>query len=261
MSSNSPVHLEREGSLLWISLNRPSARNAINMETARALGAAVEMLAADDDLRVGILRGEGTAFCSGQDLKAIAAGEPLTIPEHQEWGWAGFVSHFTSKPIIAAVHGYALGGGLELALACDLVVASQSSFFALPEVRRGLFAAGGGVPRLAQHIPKKVASKYVLTGDTFTAEQALEWGLVTDVVPDTNVDSAARELALHIASNAPLAVQASKRILAYAHAAPMWDLTDWSLVSEQASAVFASRDALEGSAAFTEKREPKWTGS
>ncbi|MCO4253338.1 crotonase/enoyl-CoA hydratase family protein [Pseudarthrobacter raffinosi] len=253
------VRLEQAGHILIITLNRPEARNAINGEVAAALGAALELLNSDDELRVGILTGTGAAFCAGQDLKAFAAGEPVIPLEHPEWGFAGFVSHFTDKPLIAAVNGFAFGGGLELALACDIIVASDSALFALPEVKRGLFAAGGGVPRLTQQMPMNVARQMVLTGEPITAETAARWGLVNQVVEAAELETAALALARAISANAPLAVQASKRIIAAAGFQSTWKPSAWTVIGSELEAVFGSDDAAEGSRAFVDKRDPVWT--
>ncbi|MDQ0691354.1 crotonase/enoyl-CoA hydratase family protein [Arthrobacter sp. W4I7] len=252
------LQLERIGHVLLLTLNRPEARNAINGEVAASLGAALELLNRDDDLRVGILTGNGAAFCAGQDLKAFAAGEPVIPRENPHWGFAGFVRHFTAKPLIAAVNGYAFGGGMELALACDLIVASDTALFGLPEVKRGLFAAGGGVPRLVQQLPAKIATQMVLTGDPITAQTAERWGLVNEVVDGKVLEAASIALARSIAVNAPLAVQASKRIIATASFQSTWNSEPWEQIGRELDAVFASEDADEGSSAFIEKRDPVW---
>jgi crotonobetainyl-CoA hydratase len=253
------VRLEQAGHILIVTLNRPEARNAINGEVAAALGAALELLNDDDGLRVGILTGRGAAFCAGQDLRAFAAGEPVIPVDHPEWGFAGFVSHFTDKPLIAAVNGYAFGGGLELALACDLIVASDNALFALPEVKRGLFAAGGGVPRLTQQMPMNIAKQMVLTGEPITADAAAHWGLVNQVVEAAELEAAALALARAISVNAPLAVQASKRIITEVGFQSTWEPSPWARIGSELEAVFGSADAAEGSRAFVEKRDPVWT--
>lgn len=246
--------------VMTIRLNRPEARNAINSAVAAALGQAIERLTSDDDMRVGIITGTGAAFCAGQDLKAFAAGEPVIPRENPQWGFASFVSHFTPKPLIAALNGYALGGGLEIALACDLIVAAEGASLGLPEVSRGLFPAGGGVPRLAQQIPPRIASRMVLTGEAITAEEAAHWGLVNKVVPAEDVYAEARSLAETIARNAPLGVQGSKRIVAEAEFDSTWGRASWAPILREFDVVFGSEDAAEGARAFVEKREPSWTG-
>jgi crotonobetainyl-CoA hydratase len=254
------VTTERRGPVLVITLDRPEARNAINLETARALADAVELLNSDDELRVGVLTGTGPAFCAGQDLKALAAGEPIRLPEHPEWGFAGFTSHASDKPIIAAVNGFAFGGGFELALACDLIVASTEARFALPEATRGLIAGGGGLPRVAQQLPPKVAARLVYTGEPMSAADAERWGLVTQVVEPEGLMDAALALADSIAATAPLAVQASKRLLTRLAYESAFDASVEGAVAEEFAAVSGSVDAAEGVAAFVEKRTPVWSG-
>ena len=252
------VRAERRGHVLLITLNRPEARNAVNYELAGALGNAVELLNDTDDLRVGVITGAGKAFCAGQDLKALSAGEGLIPPEHTEWGFAGFVRHFSAKPIIAAVHGFALGGGLEIALACDLLVAEEGTRLGLPEVTRGLFAAGGGAPRIAQQIPQKVALRMLLTGQPLSTENAERWGLVNEVATaGTHVD-VALGLAEIIAANAPLAVQATKRLVYEEVNESAWHDEPWIDIDQAVAVVFSSADAVEGAQAFVQKRSPVW---
>lgn len=254
------VRLEQIGPILLLTLNRPEARNAVNGEVSAGLSAALELLNSDEELRVGVLTGTGVAFCAGQDLKAFAAGEPVIPLDHPEWGFAGFVNHFTNKPLIAAVNGYAFGGGLEIALACDLIVASDNALFALPEVKRGLFAAGGGVPRLTQQMPMNIAKQMVLTGEPIDAATAERWGLVNQVVEGAVLEATALALARAIARAAPLAVQASKRIIAAAGFQSTWESAPWVQIGTELEMVFGSNDAAEGSRAFLQKREPVWTG-
>lgn len=258
MTDTTEVVLEQRGHVLIIRINRPEARNAINASTARALGAALEQLHNDPDLRVGVLTGTGVAFCAGQDLKALAAGE--AVMEKPEWGFGQWVRHYCSKPLIAALNGYAFGGGLELALACDLIVAAEGVALGLPEVKRGLFAAGGGVPRLVQQLPEKVAMRMVLTGEPIMTNDAEHWGLVNEVVAAEEVLDTALELAEHIAQNAPIAVQASKRIVALTTHEGTWEPGAWNVITEEFERVFTSEDAAEGATAFAEKREPVWKG-
>jgi crotonobetainyl-CoA hydratase len=252
------VRVERRGHILVITLNRPEARNAVNYELSRALGETLDELTADDGLRAAVLTGAGKAFCAGQDLKALASGEKLLLEDHPEWGFGGFVRHYTSKPVIAAVHGFAVGGGLELALACDLIVASDDARLGLPEVTRGLFAAGGGVPRIAQHIPLKIAMRMLLTGQPLSATDAARWGLVNEVVPEADVLETALTLANTIAGNGPLGVQASKRLLYDTVYSSAWDEDTWPEIEKQTEQVFSSEDAMEGATAFIEKRSPVW---
>ncbi|MCU1481308.1 MAG: enoyl-CoA hydratase [Subtercola sp.] len=258
--SDGVVRTEQIGSILLITLNRPEARNAMTTEAATALSGALELLTTRDDLRVGVLTGAGKAFCAGQDLKAFSAGEPIIPVDHPEWGFGGFVGNFTPKPVIAAVHGFALGGGFELALACDLIVAAEGSKFGLPEVTRGLFAAGGGVPRVAQQLPLKVAMRMLLTGQPMSAEQAERWGLVNEVVPEGILLATALEIAQQISENAPLSIQTTKKLVYSALNESLWERESWVPVYEGIDLVFSSADAAEGAQAFVEKRKPVWTG-
>jgi len=254
------VRAERIGHILLITLNRPEARNAMTTEQAIALGEVVELLETDPELRVGVLTGAGKAFCAGQDLKELSDGGSVIPDVHPEWGFGGFVTHPTSKPIIAAVHGFAFGGGLELALACDLIVATSGSLLGLPEVTVGLFAAGGGVPRIAQQVPEKVAARMVLTGKPISAEEAKGWGLVNEVVADGEHVTAALELAAQIAANAPLSVQVSKRLLRAGTWSSTWTDEQWGEIATAFEGLLATEDGVEGPLAFAEKRAPVWKG-
>jgi len=258
-----PVVLtERHGHVLLVTLNRPEVRNAVNLAVTLALGDALEEAERDRGIWAVVLTGAGDkAFCAGVDLKAVARGENVmpADPERAAWGFAGYVSHHISKPTIAAVNGFALGGGTEISLASDLVVAAETASFGLPEVRRGIFAGAGGLFRLPAQIPKKVAMEMILTGEPITAQRALELGLVNRVVPRDQVVDAALELAGKITANAPLAVQASKRVAN--------GMTDgrvpaeagfWELSRSEAQALRRTADAAEGPRAFAEKRTPKW---
>ena len=255
-----------DGHVALLTLNRPQALNAVNSELADAVGACLEDAAADPSVRAIVITGEGRAFCAGADLKEIAAGRGVEPTRHPEWGFAGLARHWVSKPLIAAVNGYAMGGGTEIALACDLVVASEEAAFGLPEVKRGLLAAAGGVVRLQRQVPIKLALQMALTGDPVPAAVARDWGLVNDVVPAPDVLPRALELARRIAANAPLSVQYTKTLLYQTASAgsdrdPAWNGGDpWAINAAAMEAVFASRDALEGATAFAEKRTPAWTG-
>lgn len=254
-----PVRVERVGPVLVMTLDRPQARNAIDAAVSAALGAALERLDAEPALRVGVLTGAGPAFCAGADLKAVAAGRPLNDPEHEEWGLGGFVRHPVGTPLIAAVNGAALGGGTELALACDLVVMADDAVLGLPEPRRGLIAGAGGLLRLGRQLPAKVAAEIVLTGAPLAAAEAHRLGLVNRVVPRAQVLATALELAGEIAANAPLAVTLSKRLLQRSldgdhDQAELWRCND-AYVAE----ILASADAAEGTAAFAERRSPRWS--
>ncbi len=257
------VLTELVGHVLVVTLNRPEARNAVNAALTQGLGDALERAAGDPEIRVVVLAGAGArTFCAGADLKAISRGEALNPPGTEAWGFAGFVNHPISKPVVAAVHASALGGGLELVLACDLVVAAESATFGLPEVRRGLMAAAGGLIRLPEQLPRKLAMQVILTGEPITAETALRWGLVNEVVPTERVHEAAMDLAQRIAANAPLAVQASKRIAlgmgSGDEAGLPQERAAWRANDEAMIALMSSEDAIEGPTAFAQKRDPVW---
>jgi crotonobetainyl-CoA hydratase len=251
---------ERRGNVLIITINRPEARNAINASVSIAVGDALAAAQADPDIRAVVLTGSGDkSFCAGADLKAIARGENLFHPDHPEWGFAGYVRHFIDKPMIAAVNGTALGGGTELALASDLVVARESAVFGLPEVKRGLIAGAGGVFRIVEQLPRKVALELLFTGEPITAAEALRWGLINEVVPDGAELDAALALAERITVNAPLAVQASKRVAYGAENGTVpGDENGWKLTNREFSTLLKTEDAKEGPLAFAEKREPVW---
>ena len=209
-----------------------------------------------------VLTGAGDqSFCAGADLKAISRGESLNPPGTESWGFAGMVQHPIAKPVIAAVNGQALGGGTELVLAADLAVAAQTATFGLPEVKRGLIAAAGGLVRLPEQLPRKVAMQLILTGDPIDATTAQRWGLVNEVVPAESLLESALALAERIARNAPLSVQHSKAVAqgivegSIPDEAAAWAASDTAMF-----AVMTSEDALEGPIAFAEKREPRWKG-
>jgi crotonobetainyl-CoA hydratase len=253
--------LNRNGAVALITLNRPAAMNAVNQEMSRAVGTALAELAADPRLRVGVITGAGRAFCAGADLKELAAGHSVHDPDHPEWGFAGLVRHFVDKPLIAAVNGLALGGGTEIVLACDLAVIGEDAQLGLPEVRRGLVAAAGGLLRVHRQLPPKLAAELVFTGEPIDAHTALRHGLVNRVVAQAEVLGVALGLAESIAGNAPLAVSASKRIMAGSLGAVSdWADAAWELNEAEFRAVRASSDAYEGACAFAEKRAPEWRG-
>lgn len=258
------VLVERRGHVMLVTINRPEARNAVNEAVCLEVGDALAEAELDDDVRVVVLTGAGDkAFCAGADLKAIMRGERI-IPEGAErakWGLAGFVGHYIGKPTIVAVNGPAIGGGTEIALAADLVVAADTATFGLPEVQRGLVAGAGGAFRLTRQVPLRVGLEMLLTGDPITAHRALELHLVNQVVPAEQLMDAALALAERIAANAPLSVQATKRI-ALGHVdgdnpaeVPLWEQTTRQMLS-----VNGSEDAMEGPRAFAEKRAPVWKG-
>ena len=256
------VLYDLRGHVALLTLNRPEAMNSVNEALSRALGVALELAAADPDVRVIVLTGSGTrAFCAGMDLKAFARGESAEDPDHPEWGFAGFVRHVVDKPVIAAVNGFALGGGSELVLASDLGIAARSVKLGFPEVTRGLVAAAGGVIRLPRQVPRKLALEALLTGEPLTAERALDLGLINRVVDDEEVLEAALGLAERIAANAPLAVQASKRFVRTADDfGSDWGDDIWAAHDAAVMPIFTTDDAREGATAFAEKRSPQWTG-
>lgn len=246
------------GHIAVVTIDRPQARNAINGEVAERLDSIVAETEADADVWVVVLTGAGhDAFSAGADLKEVAAGRGRQL-RTTRGGFAGFVNAPRSKPWIAAVNGAALGGGTELALACDLVVAAAHVVFGLPEVQRGLIAGAGGLYRLPRALPRAIALELVLTADSFDAQQAHRWGLVNRVVPPEQALTMALALAERIARNAPLAVRESLRIARLSN-----DLTEaelQALSTEGLARVAASEDLKEGLRAFAEKRSPHWSG-
>lgn len=250
------VKVEVVEQVLVITLNRPQARNAINFETAQELAAALDRLDADDSLAIGILTGAANTFCSGMDLKAFAAtGQRPYVGDR---GFAGLCEQPPRKPLIAAVEGYALAGGCELVLACDLVVAAENASFGVPEVKRGLVPGSGGMIRLPSRIPYHIAMEAVLTGEMFPAARFHQYGLVNRLVEPGQALSAALEMAKQIAGNGPLAVQTAKRIIAESRNWRPEDMFD--LQRPRIAHIFTSDDAREGATAFAEKRPPVWTG-
>ncbi|MBS1869251.1 MAG: crotonase/enoyl-CoA hydratase family protein [Actinobacteria bacterium] len=254
MSEPAVLTEERDGVLL-VTLNRPEQRNAVNRAVAEGIAGALDTLDADPDLRVGILTGAGKGFCAGMDLKAFVAGER---PAVEGRGFAGIVQRAADKPLIAAVEGFAVAGGFEVALACDLIVAARGARFGIPEVTRGLVAAGGALLRLPRRIPYHLAMELALTGALVDAERMAEVGLVSRLVEPGAAVASALELARAIAANGPLALAASKRILVEAPAWP--DDEAWARQAQITDPVRASADAREGSLAFAEKRAPRWQG-
>jgi enoyl-CoA hydratase len=249
------VTVEYGDGVIEITLNRPEARNAVNGAVRAGITEALAELDGRDDLAIAIVTGAGATFCAGMDLKAFLAGELSGEPGR---GMAGLTPAQPRKPVIAAVEGYALAGGCELALACDLRVAAENATFGLPEVKRGLVAGGGGLLRLPRLIPPAIAMELALTGDFFSAADAYRWGLVNALTAPGEALAGARALAARVTANGPLAVAATKEIITKA---ADWAL-DEGLDAQQPilAPVFASADAREGARAFAEKREPQWKG-
>jgi crotonobetainyl-CoA hydratase len=258
-----PEHIRYEtaDAVATITLNRPDRLNAVNTLLLRELVDALDRADADDGVRAVIVTGAGRAFCAGADLKELAAGRSVHDAAHPERGFAGIVRQFVDKPLIAAVNGFALGGGTEIVLACDLTVLSDQARLGLPEVTRGLVAGAGGLLRLHRQIPPKVAAEAVFTGGAIDPETALRWGLVNRVVPAADVLGTALALAEAIAANAPLAVRASKRIMARSAGGSDWADEVWAMNEAEFADVRRSRDAREGATAFAQKRRPEWSGT
>ena len=248
------VLTSEEDGILIVTINRPDAKNAMTKAAAEAIAAAMDRLDNDDSLRVGILTGAGGTFCSGMDLKGFLRGES---PSVEGRGFGGVVQAPPKKPLIAAVEGYALAGGLELMIACDLVVAHAKSKFGIPEVKRGLVAAAGGVMMLPDQIPERIAMELALTGDFIDAARAYELGLINRVTEDSALDGA-KELAASIVANGPLAVRVSKAVIKESRGWPMDER--YKRQTQLIAPVFVSEDAREGAAAFAEKRAPNWKG-
>lgn len=240
--------------VLEVTINRPEAKNAMTKAAAEAIAAAMDRLDAESELRCAILTGAGGTFCSGMDLKGFLSGE---LPVAGDRGFGGLTSWTPRKPVIAAVDGHALAGGMELALACDLIVASANAKFGIPEAKRGLVAAGGGVVQLPRLLPRPLAMELALTGDPITARRVYDLGLVNRLVDGPAIEGA-RELARAIAANGPLAVIASKGIVR-----DSWLWADDEIIAKQTpyiAHVFSSEDAREGAMAFAQKRKPEWKG-
>jgi enoyl-CoA hydratase len=250
-----PVLTERRDGVLLVTLNRPDARNAVNTALAEGVAAALDELDADSELTVGVLTGAGKGFSAGMDLKAFVAGERPWVGDR---GFAGIVQRSARKPLIAAIEGFAMAGGLEIALACDLVVASREARLAIPEVKRSLVAAAGALRRLPQRLPLNVAMEMALTGDPISADRAYELGLVNRVTDPGGAVDAALELAAAIARNGPLALDATKEVLL--RQADWTEEEFWREQGTIAEPVMRSEDAREGATAFAEKREPVWKG-
>jgi enoyl-CoA hydratase len=252
------LHEEVVGHTLVLTLDRPEARNAINRETAQALDAAMGRLEGDDDLWLAVLQHEGPVFCAGADLKEISAEGGVSTLHTPLGGFGGVVRYPRTKPMIAAVDGPAVAGGLEIVLTCDLVVASTRAAFGFPEVKRGLIAGAGGPFRLARVVGRNVAAELAMTGETMSADRAHQLGLVNRLVEPGTVREAAMELAEQIAANAPVAVRRSRELV---NASFDLDETQlWALNKQLQDIVHATEDFKEGPKAFVEKRPPRWLG-
>ena len=249
------VLVEQRERILIITINRPAARNAIDAAVTRGVAAALDRLDERRDLSIGILTGAGGTFCAGMDLKAFLRGEQVALPGR---GLGGLTQAPPKKPLIAAVEGYALAGGFELALACDLMVAAQDAKFGIPEIKRGLVAAGGGLLRLPRRIPPNVAMEFALTGESFSASDAQRLGLVNRVTPSGGALAGAVELAERITANAPLSIAATKEVIV--RSADWTAGNMWQHQQEITRPVLGSADAREGASAFAEKRAPVWRG-
>lgn len=248
------VIVERRDRVLLMTINRPEARNAVNREVSFLLSDAVDELDESRELSVGILTGAGGTFCAGMDLKAFVAGESIAVPGRG----LGFTERPPRKPLIAAVEGYALAGGTELVLACDLVVAANDAVFGIPEVKRGLVAGGGGLIRLQQRIPRQIAVEYALTGDSFSAQEAHRFGMVNHLTEPGAALEGACALAARVTVNGPLAVAVTKEVMT---ASADWSTDEaFDMQRRLIDPVFASDDAIEGATAFAERRAPAWTG-
>src|SRR3954447_21484669 len=253
--ADEPVLTERRDGVLLITLNRPDARNAVNLAVAEGIASALDGLDRDDELTVGVLTGAGKGFSAGMDLKAFVTGERPWVGDR---GFAGIVRRSARKPLIAAVEGFAMAGGLEIALACDLIVASREARLGIPEVKRSLVAAAGALRRLPQRVPLNVAMELALTGDPISAERGYEIGLVNRVTQPGGAVDAALELAAAIARNGPLALDATKDVLSRQ---ADWDEEQfWREQGGIVEPVLTSEDAREGATAFSEKRDPVWKG-
>lgn len=249
------VLVEEDDGILVITINRPQVRNAVNRAVSYGVFEALQELDRNAGLRVAILTGAGQTFCSGMDLKAFLQGEVTRVEGR---GILGIVEEPPVKPVIAAVEGYALAGGCEVVLACDLVVASRMATFGIPEVKRGLAAAAGGLMRLPRLIPPRIAMEMALTGDMVSAAKLVQYGFINELVEPGEALAAAKALARRIIQNAPLSVSASKRVVIESRDWPISEM--FARQREITAPVLASEDAREGAAAFVERRDPDWKG-
>lgn len=253
--SDDAVLVSVEDGVMVVTINRPKAKNSVNLAVAKGIAAAMDQLDSDDTIRAAILTGADNTFCAGMDLKAFVTGE---LPMIKGRGFAGLVEKLPQKPLIGAVEGFALAGGCELALSCDVLVVGDNVKFGIPEVKRGLAAAAGGLMRLPKQIPPRIAMEMALTGDFISAQRAYELGLINRIVPAGSALEGALEMAKTIAANGPMAVLASKRVMVESG---NWSEQEmWKKQAEIVDPVFSSEDAIEGSKAFAEKRAPNWKG-
>jgi enoyl-CoA hydratase len=255
MMSEQEVLTEVDGGILIVTINRPEAKNAMSKAASEGISAAMDRLESESALQVAILTGAGGTFCSGMDLKGFLRGESPSIPGR---GFGALSQWTPKKPVIAAVDGYALAGGMELALSCDLIVANRNAKFGIPEAKRGLAAGAGGLIKLPRQIPQRIAMELALTGDFIDAQRAYELGFINRIVDGPSVEGA-KELARRVAENGPLALAASKAVIRQSFGwsdEEMWDKQEAFI-----RPVFTSKDAQEGPTAFAEKRKPVWTGT
>ena len=249
------VEFEARNNVAILTLNRPEARNAISPEVSQTMAAHLDTIEADPALRIVVITGRGEVFSAGADLKVVAQGKANDIARGKG-GFAGIVSRDFPKPIIAAVNGPALAGGFEIVLSCDLVVAAENARFGIPETKRGLMAAAGGLIRLPKRVPLAIALELAMTGDPIDADRALQLGLVNRVVPAARVMDEALALAERIGENSPAAVRASRQLVR--EAGELTEAEGWKRTVELMMPVFESGDAVEGATAFAEKRAPVW---
>jgi enoyl-CoA hydratase len=251
------VEYRQEGRVAVLTINRPEARNAVNGDVARSMEEGLDRLEEDEGTWIGIVAGEGPVFSAGADLKAIASGRAADL-QTKRGGFGGITARERTKPLIAAVDGPALAGGCEIVLSCDLVVASTNARFGIPEVKRSLVAAAGGLFRLPRAVPRNVAMELALTGDPIDAERAHAFGLVNELVEPGTALEAAMALAERINANAPIAVRQSRRVLVEGMLAD--DDTAWKVTVDAMAKAMSTEDFAEGPRAFIEKRAPQWKG-
>jgi enoyl-CoA hydratase len=252
------VEYETKGRVAILTIDRPEARNAVNGAVANGLEQGIDRLEADDECWAGVVAARGPVFSAGADLKLVASSG-FEEMETERGGFAGIARRRRDKPLVAAIHSDALAGGFEIVLTCDLVVAAEDAVFGLPEVKRGLFAAAGGLLRLPKRVPLALATELAITGDTIDTHRAHALGLVNRVVPREQVVDEALALAGTVAENAPISVRNSLRMVR--EAVDLTEAEAWKRSGELAAETASSKDAIEGATAFAEKRTPRWTGT